>query len=1051
MVFNRLSGEKNIVPQNTEMKTAWDFQSTQTETEAEVQRAGERDSGEELYHSVFEGLGPLLAEFRLHGFNRQVPVVNADLLDKLGQELNRNNTSRVESFAGRPFEFGWLNRQFCMIENFHTRVSADGEKWVSHVLIYNNDGSLGSTKDAQYLVQRVDDTLKRLIHVISTLGSVMDYYRTEVAPEAVTFTAVKALSQTARTGAKAVMGYAQAQWSENSAALPMGKGFFWDVSQYLRELSEQLPANLMFKQHKAPVTFTSATHYAIKRIHAAGKAVKYEWNKPRSYLHTDSRLMNFEGVIMPDMATETRTDPPLKLSDVIAGASKWTDKQKANARFLLAKAGNYQYLPQNIPHDPESILPDPGGKSLSAVTASLIRGLLWQWQQPAIKIVFACSVLSAKTKELKKIKPAKAPSGHEDEQMRDEMLAKMNHLLDADISRARAVLARMGDIQATLELQMKVFTARRKKQPDEFDDESLTALMSDIVGSLNIAIDSLEKALFCASEACRRDFSTAGELAEEAMITAATAREKISAVSFWLTGRRLDEYSRGARIARYLAGVLNEKSQGRPLSTDPDKVLSLLKKGGLLNGILSEGDPEGHLMATRLAGESDNASHGEQSPLMTPEQYVALEKGLVEHVVKWGQRNIASGVSRLIFELSFGAAEFSMKPVLMAWKVVKASIKIPYKIHQVNKHTMPGQDKPYGAIYDMLGKKLAQLGFGLLMSPVPGVIRPGVGAAAAATAFAYNKRLQSGEDTFSAIYGRVVNGEKSQQVKMTSAGGMGLDVALYAVSGVGARAITRLRHRPDGLPEYLAGAPEIDDVEYDNGLMGISDDDWSDAGNTENELSEYENSACNHHSARVKRHTAPRRIQVGDTTKVDNALKLLKKGAGHLSNTMLQKIITLDENLYNKVKMKGGDNSIFKANWLRLRNEINLSSDEGINKYLDGRLIIESYDIYKGKFLESYLSDSKKHLVKGLSILFSRVNKNNTQYVRDEAVKEFRRSYGRSLSDDVLNKVVTYFTFKSGMGNENIKPYYSRIMNSHLRGGSKTLDMTGGQQNPLTC
>lgn len=816
MVYARLPVPQKTAPEKTTTENAWDYEDTRTDTESQV--GGKKDADEELYHSAFKGLGPLLKEFRTHGFNRQIPEVSTGLINQLKEELSRNNTSLVELRAGRPFTPGWLNRQFAMIESFHAQMSANGDKWISHVLVYKNDGSLGSTENAQFLVRWMDDTLKRLIHVVSTLSSIMDCNRTEVAPEAVTFTAVKALSQATRTGAKEVLRYIkqetqeQWRWWENPAALSGEEAFFLDVSRYLGKLSKELPANLIFKQYKVPVTFTSATHYVMKRMNAVSRVLK-----------TDSHLMNFEGIMMPEVSEESWSAPSGDLPDssvtklskwTSTELSKWTDRQKAKTRFLVAKAGNYLYMPENLPHDPENILPDPGGKGLSSVGASLIRSLLWQWQEPAKKIVFASSLLSAKTKELKKIKPGKSLSGTGGEQM----LAEMYKLLDADIRSIRAVLERMGNIEATLKHQMTVFTEWRNKQPDEFDDALLPVLMSDTAEELSIATGYLKEALLCASEVCGRDFSTARKLAGQAMIAATTVREEISAVSVRLTGRGLDEYSRGARIARYLAGVLSEHSRGGALPADPDKVLSLLKKEGLLNCILSEGDPEGYLMATRLAGESDSVSHGEQNPLITPEQYVALEKGIVEHVVKWGQRNISAGVSRLIFELSFGAAEFSIKPLKMAWKVAKASIKIPYKIHQVNKHTMPGQNKPYGAIYDMLDKKLAQLGFSLMISPVPGVIATAAGAAAAVSAFAWNKSLQSSEGTVSAIYGRVVKGEKSQQVKTTSAGGMGLDAGLYLISGGGGRAvkqaITALEFRPDGLPEYQAGAPEVYNAEY---------------------------------------------------------------------------------------------------------------------------------------------------------------------------------------------------------------------------------------------
>ncbi|UZM16217.1 hypothetical protein LZV00_11125 [Pseudomonas kielensis] len=152
----------------------------------------------------------------------------------------------------------------------------------------------------------------------------------------------------------------------------------------------------------------------------------------------------------------------------------------------------------------------------------------------------------------------------------------------------------------------------------------------------------------------------------------------------------------------------------------------------MLEGTLSTGDPKGYLFATRLAGELENARNEELKLPMSPDEYTALEKNLLEFIVTWGQKRTARGAARLVVELVFEQAvdtvTFSLSNVLrMPYKALKATIKIPYKVNKVNSYTMPGQDKPYKAIYAMLGKKLRQLGFDLITAPVPGAIKFAVG------------------------------------------------------------------------------------------------------------------------------------------------------------------------------------------------------------------------------------------------------------------------------------------------------------------------------------
>lgn len=168
---------------------------------------------------------------------------------------------------------------------------------------------------------------------------------------------------------------------------------------------------------------------------------------------------------------------------------------------------------------------------------------------------------------------------------------------------------------------------------------------------------------------------------------------------------------------------------------------------------------------------------------MSPEQYAALEKGLVEYIVKWGQKRIPRGVTRIVIELSFehalNAVSFNVSGLFrLPYKVLKASIKIPYNVNKVNNYTMPGHDKPYKAIYGLLGKKLKQLGFNLLTAPVPGAVKLAAGAGLTAGAALHNMYVGRSENTFSAVYQHVAEGKQSEKIKMGSVGGMVFDAVL---------------------------------------------------------------------------------------------------------------------------------------------------------------------------------------------------------------------------------------------------------------------------------
>ncbi|MGK0602893.1 hypothetical protein [Yokenella regensburgei] len=465
------------------------------------------------------------------------------------------------------------------------------------------------------------------------------------------------------------------------------------------------------------------------------------------------------------------------------------------------------------------------------IAGSIIRSILWQWQQAAIKIQHASGAILSKVEELQKVEgmfltyareshpegqdtPVSYPGGDDMEaQVRqwvndslepeapEEKVAALKQLLDADIDRARSLVARLGNteesIQNTLRKQQSAVRNMLFKRLNAVAPslKAVDARLPKVAKDLAKSIAALGNALQLAGNP-PHNFVGAKNQASKAQLEATVLKENLSAMSAELTGRSLNEHSRGARLAKHWANLAKGQVQGNHPAPDAAKVLASLKTRGGLEGVLSAGDPEGYLFATRLTAELENARNDELRLPMSPEQYTALEKGLVEYIVKWGQKRVSRGAARMIIELSFeqglDAVSFGVSRLIrLPYKVLKATIKVPYNVSKVNNYTMPGQDKPYKAIYGMLEKRLKQLGFNLVTAPVPGVIKAAAGGVITAGATLYNLYVEKKEDTFSAVYERLTTGTKSEKIKMQSVGEMAFD----AVSDTGISAAYKVGYK----------------------------------------------------------------------------------------------------------------------------------------------------------------------------------------------------------------------------------------------------------------
>jgi hypothetical protein len=769
-------------------------------------------------------------EFRLKGYNSQVPEVEEGLLTQLRDGLAATKSRLcLQVSVGGPLGSLWLLEQIGNIERLTSKLSDDVIKcWIEHELPRKNtaeaaESELGSRRTAQSLARRLESTLQTLIRVVRTLRAMDDYSTSEKRRDMLVAELTRAFSSSDKSTVIQALERMTAETSGNAAwaslmqareaAWKAGKPssvdamiaasryeaekankkarqlqgdpqtFFSDVATYLQSLSSDLAkasihAGLSITSPAIPQVNNDEAAVSLSRSNSLSQRIKTGFDKIK-----------------------------LQAPIVFAGA-----KVQAHRLVRILKHGHLAGTPTK---DPEHVVAD-----------SIIRSILWQWQQPAIKIQYVSAALLSKVDELKKIEGTLASYAVADnrggeqerrnitvsditehdldaqlrgwvsdsleqetpENQRAAKVATLERLLSGDIASARSLVKRLGKTGESIQNMLKrQRLAVLKMIVNLLSDVSpslkaVDELLPDIAGDLTASIAALDKAQQAAIYATR-DFSEAKTQAENAQLLATKVKERLSAESARLTERPLDEHSRGARLAKHWANLTNAKNEGNYPSPDAQQVLASLKEQGLLAGTLSTGDPAGYLFATRLAGELENARNDELRLPMSPEQYAALEKGLVEYIVKWGQKRISRGVTRIVIELSFeqalNAVSFNVSSLFrLPYKVLKASIKIPYNVNKVNHYTMPGHDKPYKAIYGLLGKKLKQLGFNLLTAPVPGAIKLAVGAGVTAGAALHNVHVGRSENTFSAVYQHVVEGKQSEKIKMGSVGGMVFDSVL---------------------------------------------------------------------------------------------------------------------------------------------------------------------------------------------------------------------------------------------------------------------------------
>ncbi|SFN03452.1 hypothetical protein SAMN05216516_1023 [Izhakiella capsodis] len=506
----------------------------------------------------------------------------------------------------------------------------------------------------------------------------------------------------------------------------------------------------------------------------------------------------------------------------------WFDKKGAQAAILLARAGT---LRARLHGALLNLVPalNPAMTSERLTAESIVRGILWSWQQTAIKFRDSSRSLYVKAVALQPLQDRVLPAPTLSDRVNlagpgtaagraaaqppttdgavqkksagplGEKMAVLTQWLDTDIAGARTLLARQGktteEVARTLRQQRFAVLKMTHQHLSGAAPylQTLDTLLPEFAARLAGAGSALDKAITAAGDRAP-NYREAKERAGEALLLVTQAEKELSCTAANMTGRPLDEYARGARLARHWAQIAREKMPQDWVAADAGQTLALLKRYGLTDGVLSAGDPQGYLFATRLAAEFENARRGELKPPVSPAQYAGLEKGLTEYMVKWGQQRASSGAARLVVTLSFDALGLVVglsALTSIALRTVKDVIRIPYAAHQLKKFTMPGEDIPFRAINSLLEKKLKQLGFKLATTPLPGALKFATGGAITALARMRNCQLEGSENSFEAIYERVTEGKQSGKIKMASAGQMLADAVLSGATTAGFKGANR--------------------------------------------------------------------------------------------------------------------------------------------------------------------------------------------------------------------------------------------------------------------
>lgn len=451
-----------------------------------------------------------------------------------------------------------------------------------------------------------------------------------------------------------------------------------------------------------------------------------------------------------------------------------------------------------------------------------VRCVLWQWQQPVHQLQHAIAALQYKLKLFARIEQeyqsavadawpgrhtvawrntgtarADMPGGADaadrpeiDDNVRQWLLDRAEQLkpgvrqrrelqilvqlLEADVDAARKVITGIGttqrDVEATLLAAMASTEAMMGEQHDPSLFKAFQQCVPDVAQALRRVAETLSKCIG-ATRSDRCDLTLAKEKAARAQFKAAALSEYLSAASSAVTQRPLDCRSTGSRLAVHWARLCTATHGADLPACNAAQLHAFMRQAGLLEGIFTAGDPEGYLLATRLAAEIDSMRSGCATCSMHPDQYVAMQKRTMEFILQWAQSRLMRCASRQFAKAAFDGALLTLSLgnavlVKAGLKLACAAISIPFKVNTLNKYVMPGEDIDYESVFRLLEQQLNRLGFRLITTPAPWAAKVAAGAVVTAAGRYYNNRLAAQESSVSVIYEIVAENRRSEHMAL---------------------------------------------------------------------------------------------------------------------------------------------------------------------------------------------------------------------------------------------------------------------------------------------
>lgn len=311
---------------------------------------------------------------------------------------------RLQVSVGEPLGSLWLLDQIGEIERLTSTLSDDViKRWIEHELPRKSDGeateaALGSRRTAQSLARRLESTLQTLIRVVRTLRAMDDYSTPEKRHDMLVAEITGVFSSYDKSMVIQALGSMTAEASGNAAwaSLMQARKAAWEAGQ-----SSSVNAMIAASRHEAE---------------KANKKARQLQGDPQTFFsHVAAYLQSLSSdLAKASIHAGLSTIPPtLQHDEVVASLSRSNslsqriktgfDKKKLQAQTAVAGMKVHAHrLVRIAQHGHPTGTPTKAPEHV--VADSVIRSILWQWQQPAIKIQYASAALLSKVDELKKLK-----------------------------------------------------------------------------------------------------------------------------------------------------------------------------------------------------------------------------------------------------------------------------------------------------------------------------------------------------------------------------------------------------------------------------------------------------------------------------------------------------------------------------------------------------------------------------------------------------------------------------------------------------------------------